>query len=42
MPTPQDLEAKFWSTLKSDGVVMLGLSGVDNGHTRPMTAHIEG
>jgi general stress protein 26 len=42
MPTPDELEAKFWSTLRSDGVVMLGLVGVDDGHTRPMTAQVEG
>jgi general stress protein 26 len=42
MPTPQDLEMKFWSALKSDRVVMLGLAGVDDGHTRPMTAQVEG
>ncbi len=42
MPTPQDLEMKFWAKLKSDRVVMLGLVGVDDGHTRPMTAQVEG
>ena len=41
MPTPQELEAKLWSALKSDRTVMLGLSGVDEGHTRPMTALAE-
>ena len=42
MPTPQELEEKFWKALKSDMTVMLGLSGVDEGHTRPMTAQFEG
>jgi general stress protein 26 len=42
MPTPQDLETKFWSALKSDRVVMLGLADADDGHTRPMTAQFEG
>jgi len=28
--------------LKSDMTVMLGLAGVDEGHTRPMTAQLEG
>lgn len=42
MPTPQDLELKFWTALKSDRVVMLGLADVDDGHTRPMTAQVEG
>jgi general stress protein 26 len=42
MPTPQDLETKFWAALKSDRTLMLGLVGVDDGHTRPMTAQVEG
>jgi general stress protein 26 len=41
MPTPQELEAKFWKALKSDMTMMLGLAGKDDGHTRPMTAQIE-
>ena len=42
MPTPSELEGKFWKALKSDMTVMLGLEGVDDGHARPMTAQIEG
>ena len=42
MPTSNELEAKFWKALKSDMTVMLGLDGVEDGHTRPMTAQIEG
>src|SRR5262245_24900043 len=42
MPTAQDLEAKFWKSLKSDMTMMLGLDGVEDGHTRPMTAQVEG
>jgi general stress protein 26 len=42
MPTPQELEAKFWKALESDRTVMLGLDGVEDGHTRPMTAQVEG
>jgi general stress protein 26 len=42
MPTPSELEAKFWKALKSDMTVMLGLDGVEDGHARPMTAQIEG
>jgi general stress protein 26 len=42
MPTAKELEDKFWKALKSDMTVMLGLSGVDEGHTRPMTAQLEG
>ncbi len=42
MPTPQELTEQFWTALKSDMTMMLGLAGVDDGHTRPMTAQIEG
>jgi general stress protein 26 len=41
MHTPEELEKKFWNALKADRTVMLGLSGVDGGHTRPMTAQFE-
>jgi general stress protein 26 len=39
--TPDDLEKRFWKALKSDRTVMLGLDGVEDGHTRPMTALCE-
>lgn len=39
--TPQDLERKFWKALKSDRTLMLGLDGVEDGHSRPMTAQFE-
>jgi general stress protein 26 len=42
MPTPQELEAKLWKTLESDMTVMLGLADGEDGHTRPMTAQVEG
>jgi general stress protein 26 len=42
MPTPQQLEEKFWKALESDMTVMLGLNGVDDGHARPMTAQLDG
>ena len=42
MPTPQELEAKFWNALKSDMTMMLGLDGVEDGHARPMTAQLDG
>jgi general stress protein 26 len=42
MSTPQDLERKLWSALHADRVVMLGLDGAEDGHTRPMTAQVEG
>jgi general stress protein 26 len=41
MPAPQEIETKFWKALESDMTVMLGLDGVEDGHTRPMTAQIE-
>lgn len=41
MSTPQELEKKFWKALESDMTVMLGLDGLEDGHTRPMTAQIE-
>ncbi|MDQ3139170.1 MAG: pyridoxamine 5'-phosphate oxidase family protein [Pseudomonadota bacterium] len=41
MPTPQELEAKFWKALKSDRTMMLGLDGVEEGHVRPMTGQFE-
>ena len=42
MPTPQELEEKFWKALKSDMTLMIGLDGVEDGHARPMTAQFEG
>lgn len=42
MPTPQELEQKFWKALRSDMTMMLGLDGVEDGHARPMTAQVEG
>jgi general stress protein 26 len=38
MNTQADLEEKLWKHLKSDMTVMLGLTGVEEGHARPMTA----
>lgn len=42
MPTPAELQAKFWKSLRSDMTVMLGLAGAADGHTRPMTAQLDG
>jgi general stress protein 26 len=42
MPTPAELEAVFWKHLRSDMTMMLGLDGIEDGHTRPMTAQVEG
>jgi len=41
MPTPEQLQARFWKALKSDRTVLLGLIGADESHTRPMTAVLE-
>lgn len=41
MPTPAELEAKFWKSLKSDMTMMIGIDGSKAG-PRPMTAQIEG
>jgi general stress protein 26 len=41
MPTPQELETKFWDALSSDRTMMLGLHAADEGHTRPMTALLD-
>ena len=40
MPTPQELEERLWSALKSDMTIMLGLVGVDDAHALPMTAQL--
>lgn len=42
MPSPRELQDKFWKHLKSDRILMLGLDGVEDGHARPMTAMVEG
>lgn len=40
MSKQQEIETKFWSALTSDRTLMLGLDGVEDGHTRPMTAQV--
>jgi general stress protein 26 len=35
------LREKFWDSLKSDRTVMLGLKGVEDDRTRPMTAQVD-
>jgi general stress protein 26 len=42
MSTTAEIEKKFWKALKSDRTVMLGVAGAENGHTRPMTAQLDG
>lgn len=41
MPTEREIEAKFWSALKDDMTVMLGLTGAADGHAQPMTAQLD-
>lgn len=41
MDKSDDLELKFWEALKSDMTLMLGVDGLEEGHTRPMTAQLE-
>lgn len=41
MSDPRELADSFWSKLKSDRTMMLGLDGVEDGHARPMTAQFE-
>lgn len=36
------LEARFWNELEASPFLMLGLQGVDDAHTRPMTAQLDG
>jgi general stress protein 26 len=40
MNTEAEIEAKFWKALKGDRTTMLGLSGVEDGHSQPMTAQL--
>jgi hypothetical protein len=41
MTDEAQLTAKLWQALKSDMTVMLGLTGVDEGHSQPMTAQLD-
>jgi general stress protein 26 len=36
------IEARFWKELKASPFLMLGLDGVRDGHTQPMTAQLDG
>ncbi len=42
MRSEQELEERFWKTLKSDMTVMLGLANEADGHCQPMTAQFAG
>jgi general stress protein 26 len=41
MTDETQLTAKLWKALKSDMTVMLGLTGIDEGHSQPMTAQLD-
>lgn len=41
MDNAKNLEEKFWKALSSDRTVMLGIDGVEDGHSRPMTGVAE-
>lgn len=41
MPTDAEIKTKFWKALKSDMTIMLGVDGAEDGHARPMTAHVD-
>jgi general stress protein 26 len=41
MATEREITEKFWKALKSDRTVMLGLAGLDEGHSQPMTAQLD-
>jgi general stress protein 26 len=40
MSNEAELTTKLWKALKSDRTVMLGLAGVEEGHSQPMTAQL--
>ena len=42
MSNEQELAHKFWKALKSDMTVMLSVAGAQEGHSRPMTAQLDG
>lgn len=41
MPSPREITEKFWKSLHTDRVFMLGVEGAEHGHFRPMTAITE-
>lgn len=38
----RELEEKFWKALEDSPFIMLGLQGVEDSRTRPMTAQVDG
>jgi general stress protein 26 len=41
MANADQLEAKFWKALHKDMTVMLGLAGIEEGHSQPMTVQFD-
>ena len=41
MANEEQIEAKFWKALRDDMTLMLGLAGVEEGHSQPMTAQFD-
>lgn len=41
MASGRELKEKFWDELEDSPFVMIGLSGVDNTHSQPMTAQFD-
>jgi general stress protein 26 len=39
-PNEDEMAARFWDALKSDRTAMLALTGVEEGHSQPMTAQL--
>ncbi len=40
MASEQEIAQRFWKSLRSDRTVMLGLPGIEGGHSQPMTAQL--
>ena len=40
MAKEREIAEKFWKALRSDRTLMLGLAGVQEGHSQPMTAQL--
>lgn len=42
MSNEAEIAEKFWKALQSDMTLMLSLNGVEEGHSQPMTAQLDG
>lgn len=40
MASEHEIAQRFWKALRADRVVLLGLHGIDGGHSQPMTAQV--